>query len=643
MGMETPPVKRALAAQDKALGRLVAGLDARGAFAHTTLLVVSDHGMAPVDRRVDLAAALRAGGEGRGDRRGRDGDGPGREGEEFVDARPVARGLGLQAWPREGPASCTRATRFGDVIVLAPIGVAIQSAGARRCTARTAIGPRRSRSERCCSPWDAARSRAPSGELRSLDVAPTMLSLLGLEVPDTMEGRPIASLVPAVAAHGIGGEAQEAALRRRVLARIGRDRSLSSRRRTGSPRRRRSAPAGSRYLDLVRADSRPLGDRAQRRLLLVEGRQAPHRDGDRRAPDHDHRQRKHLLRLRRGRAGRHRGGPRPKAIAADARGERPFGREFESPGRAGRRAVRDEEVMGRDCEIYRLTDAVGPPRAVGDQGQAPAAGRVDRLPARHRANDDPPRTSSTGSRGSRSTTASSRPDPSMRFERLDFADLRRRSSTGEPVGPVPVLYTDLLAGVRRGSASGRIRDPGDVRVGERGVVSASTASLRAILPAISRNTRAASESGASTRIGRPWSPPSTMRGSIGTSPRKGRRARPRRARRRPAEDAVLAVGQIGRREVRHVLDDAEHGDLHLLEHLESLARVDQREVVRGGDDHARPRAEPLGEREGRVAGPRRHVDHQIVELAPLHVRLQAFEFALRTPMYVWLFQLASGP
>ena len=45
------------------------------------------------------------------------------------------------------------------------------------------------------------------GELRSLDVAPTVLRLLGLAVPDSMEGQPIARLVPGTA--GAAAPAQE--------------------------------------------------------------------------------------------------------------------------------------------------------------------------------------------------------------------------------------------------------------------------------------------------------------------------------------------------------------------------------------------------------------------------------------------------
>jgi len=59
-GPDAPEVWRALERQDAAIGRLVSGLDARRAFEDTTLLVVSDHGMLEVERRVDLDEALAA-------------------------------------------------------------------------------------------------------------------------------------------------------------------------------------------------------------------------------------------------------------------------------------------------------------------------------------------------------------------------------------------------------------------------------------------------------------------------------------------------------------------------------------------------------------------------------------------------------
>lgn len=57
-GPNDPEIARALVGQDRELGRLLAGLDARSAWPHTTLFVVSDHGMAEVSHYVDLDEAL---------------------------------------------------------------------------------------------------------------------------------------------------------------------------------------------------------------------------------------------------------------------------------------------------------------------------------------------------------------------------------------------------------------------------------------------------------------------------------------------------------------------------------------------------------------------------------------------------------
>ncbi len=58
-GPDSPRIAQAMRGQDAALARLLAGLDARDAWPDTTLLIVSDHGMAKVDDPVDLLAPLR--------------------------------------------------------------------------------------------------------------------------------------------------------------------------------------------------------------------------------------------------------------------------------------------------------------------------------------------------------------------------------------------------------------------------------------------------------------------------------------------------------------------------------------------------------------------------------------------------------
>jgi hypothetical protein len=213
-GIATPGVRRALATQDAAIAQLVAGLDAKGAFSHTTLLIVSDHGMAPVQRHVDLAAALRKAGV-KGELIGAGGMATlvfakDRPAEVVERALAVARGLGLSAWPREQTPRELRARnpRFGDVVVVAPVGVAIQSWLTPRMNGSHGYPPQEpAMGALLLAVGRGAPAGAQLGELRSLDVAPTVLRLLGLPVPDTMEGQPIARLVPETA--GAAAPAQE--------------------------------------------------------------------------------------------------------------------------------------------------------------------------------------------------------------------------------------------------------------------------------------------------------------------------------------------------------------------------------------------------------------------------------------------------
>jgi predicted AlkP superfamily pyrophosphatase or phosphodiesterase len=59
-GPDSASVVKALAEQDRHLGALLAGLDARSAWRHTTLVVVSDHGMTRAESSVPIARTLRS-------------------------------------------------------------------------------------------------------------------------------------------------------------------------------------------------------------------------------------------------------------------------------------------------------------------------------------------------------------------------------------------------------------------------------------------------------------------------------------------------------------------------------------------------------------------------------------------------------
>jgi len=201
-GPGAPEAVETLRVQDAQLGRLLRGLDAKGLWAETTLLVVSDHGMAAVEHSVDLQGAL--------DEAGIAGQVHGGGGfvtvtlddaeHDVARAVATARGLGLEAWARgEGPPGFeSRNPRFGDLVAMAPPGTAISAAGllGRLRSSLMGGGHGHRPDEPSMAGIFLALGRGVGagfdpGEVRSLDVAPTVLSLLGLPVPDSMEGRPI--------------------------------------------------------------------------------------------------------------------------------------------------------------------------------------------------------------------------------------------------------------------------------------------------------------------------------------------------------------------------------------------------------------------------------------------------------------------
>jgi arylsulfatase A-like enzyme len=203
---------RDLAAQDASLARLVAGLEERGLLATTTLLVVSDHGMARVERTVDLVGELREAGVR--SRRTLAGGGFGLVYlERAADAERtvrIARALGLEAFERRTAPRELRLgnDRFGDVVVIAPVGTAFarQSLGRRvgaalhlRGTFRGGAHGYRPQEESMGAIFVAFGRGAPPGaslgRVSALDVAPTVLALLGVPAPPELEGAAIPALV----------------------------------------------------------------------------------------------------------------------------------------------------------------------------------------------------------------------------------------------------------------------------------------------------------------------------------------------------------------------------------------------------------------------------------------------------------------
>jgi predicted AlkP superfamily pyrophosphatase or phosphodiesterase len=214
-GPGTKESQSALRRQDRALAQLLDGLDARGLLSSTTLLVVSDHGMARVERSLDLEAELAkagvradvVGGGGFATARLRRGEGQRRAAEReraLARALEVAHGLGLEAWARgncPAPFACAH-PRFGDFVAVAPVGTAIVD-GSRALAAPAAalgLGLNGSHGHRPELPemagifFAVGNGVTPGLRLetvRAVDVAPTVLALLGQPIPEWMAGRPI--------------------------------------------------------------------------------------------------------------------------------------------------------------------------------------------------------------------------------------------------------------------------------------------------------------------------------------------------------------------------------------------------------------------------------------------------------------------
>ncbi len=202
---------RSLREQDGQIGRLYDELSKRGRLTDTTLIFVSDHGMASVSKRVDLgrelkkqegisARVLGIGGFATVVLREAD-----RDDEQIID-RVIERAhrLGLEAAPRvSAPAAWQVANRrFGDIVVRAPIGTAIVSRG---LSLEGFHGYDPAADEMASLFMAVGRSVPPGTRLpvvRNLDVAPTVLALLGRPIPDWIEGAPIEAITGSLASPG---------------------------------------------------------------------------------------------------------------------------------------------------------------------------------------------------------------------------------------------------------------------------------------------------------------------------------------------------------------------------------------------------------------------------------------------------------
>ena len=198
-GPDSKRVTNDLREQDLAIGELVAGLEARDAFSHTTLLLVSDHGMLEVERSIDLEdliddAGIDARVVGGGGFAIVYTDGDAARARRVVE---IARANGLEAHrPAEAPSELRLGhVRFGDVVVVPPPGTSMHSSFFRRAVVSGAHGYRPETpgmSAIFIAFGRAAPAGATYGVARTIDVAATVLDWLGIAPPEWMEGRPLA-------------------------------------------------------------------------------------------------------------------------------------------------------------------------------------------------------------------------------------------------------------------------------------------------------------------------------------------------------------------------------------------------------------------------------------------------------------------
>ncbi|MGH0028269.1 MAG: alkaline phosphatase family protein [Myxococcota bacterium] len=213
-GPDDESVDAALAEQDAHLADLLAGLDARGLWDETTLLLVSDHGMTRVRGEVPVRDHLAASGLPATVHSGA------AVAHVFLDdparADAVRRSLSSLRHVRvfagaELPAALRlrHPTRTGDFVVLAEPGWVFRGTSLRHRAWRWLAGWFGSDTGMHGYAPDhpdmggvlLARGRGVSagtrlGAVRMVDVAPTVAALLGIDPPRHAEGEPIQDLLP---------------------------------------------------------------------------------------------------------------------------------------------------------------------------------------------------------------------------------------------------------------------------------------------------------------------------------------------------------------------------------------------------------------------------------------------------------------
>lgn len=137
-------------------------------------------------------------------------------------------------------------------------------------------------------------------------------------------------------------------------------------------------------------------------------------------------------------------GRSPKAVAQDAERERPFGNELQALIRRGAEQVGSERLGGRKVDAWRVTDQLGRREVWVTQDEF-------RLPLRVeiflRGSGDTAVTDFLGwQRGMVIPDVFFFPDTDIELTEITYEKYIEETAKLKPIGPVPVLYDDLLHG-----------------------------------------------------------------------------------------------------------------------------------------------------------------------------------------------------
>lgn len=135
----------------------------------------------------------------------------------------------------------------------------------------------------------------------------------------------------------------------------------------------------------------------------------------------------------------------PRAIRADAARGRPFGNEATILLEIGGEKVSTQEVSGRPCDLYRLTNSEGRHEVCVSQDEA-------RLPVlvriwRRSSGKEALTRYLDWTRGLALSDAFFEPEPDVALESLSYDEYVARAAK-EQIGPAPPFFRDLLHGTR---------------------------------------------------------------------------------------------------------------------------------------------------------------------------------------------------